>query len=362
MRKRLLSKRVSKLLDSRVVYPLGKPACELKLARIIDLKSNESPFVPSQRVLWAIRLEAKKLNRYPDPEASELKRAIASYVGVKVNCVTVGNGSDELVDLICKTFMDADEQALIPIPTFAIYEIACRANGGVPRFFKLPRFEWPANELSRAFEGARVAFVARPNSPTGNSLSADGLRKLLETRKLVVVDEAYAEFAGYSVVGWVKKFDNLIVLRTFSKAFGLAGLRIGYAICSPELSEALERVRAPFNVNRLAQAAALAALRDKAYLRKVVNTVRKGRTYIRRELSKLGLRVLPSDANFLMVDVTPLGADAPSLCEFLAERGILIRDLSRFRGAGSRWVRITVGTPRENELLISAIKQFEGGG
>jgi histidinol-phosphate aminotransferase len=153
----------------------------------------------------------------------------------------------------------------------------------------------------------------------------------------------------------------MIVLRTFSKAFGLAGLRIGYAIANPKITEALEEIRPPFNVNRLAQVAAIAALRDRRYLTKVIKTVRGGRDYLRRELSKLGARVLPSDANFVIVDITPLGAEAPELCEYLARKKILVRDLSGFRGAGARWVRITVGTPRQNEELILTLKKFKGG-
>ena len=363
MGEKLLSKRMARLLKSRVTYPLGKPAreCGVGLAEVINLGSNESPLGASPRALGAIRAEAGKLNRYPDSGAIELKQAIADYVGVRRDCVVLGNGSDELVDLVCKAFMDPNDRVLIPLPTFAIYEIACRVNGGVPLFVKLPNFEWRVAELSRALTKVRLAFIARPNNPTGNSLDATDLRKLLAAGKLIVVDEAYAEFAGYSITKWTARFDNLLVLRTFSKAFGLAGLRVGYAVGNPKLIEALERVRAPFNVNRLAQVAAMAALRDKAYLQKVVSTIRRGRAYLGRELSKLGLRVLPSDANFLMADVTPLGTDAPKLCEFLASRGILIRDLSNFRGAGPRWIRITVGTPRENKALIAAIKELKGG-
>jgi histidinol-phosphate aminotransferase len=211
-------------------------------------------------------------------------------------------------------------------------------------------------------EDARLTFIGRPNNPTGNGIGIDGLRELLEVGKLVVVDEAYVEFAGYSVAKDAARRENLLVLRTFSKAFGLAGLRVGYAIGSPELIEALEQIRAPFSVNSLAQAAAIAAIRDRRYLRGVITKIQKGRTYLRRELSRLGMRVLPSDANFLMVDVTPLGTDAPALCEFLAKKGILIRDLSKFRGAGSSWVRISVGRPEQNERLVAALKKFKRGG
>jgi histidinol-phosphate aminotransferase len=149
------------------------------------------------------------------------------------------------------------------------------------------------------------------------------------------------------------------VLRTFSKAFGLPGLRIGYAIGNPELISVLERIRTPFNVNSLAQVAAEEALLDRDYLREVVTKIRKGREYLSFRLSSLGIEVLPSDANFLMANVSSLGTDAPTLCNFLAKRGILIRDLSKFRGTGTVWVRITVGTEEQNEKLIQALEEFK---
>lgn len=356
-----MSKRVSELLRSRIKYPLAR-RYGAGLAGAINLASNESPFGPSPRAIEAIKSGANRVGMYPDPQGEELKRAIAGYIGVDLECVALGNGSDELVDLACKAFMDPGEKALIPLPTFSIYELACRINGGSPEFLELPNLEWRAAELVCAMEDARLTFIGRPNNPTGNGIGIDGLRELLEVGKLVVVDEAYVEFAGYSVAKDAARRENLLVLRTFSKAFGLAGLRVGYAIGSPELIEALEQIRAPFSVNSLAQAAAIAAIRDRRYLRGVITKIQKGRTYLRRELSRLGMRVLPSDANFLMVDVTPLGTDAPALCEFLAKKGILIRDLSKFRGAGSSWVRISVGRPEQNERLVAALKKFKRGG
>jgi len=357
----MLSKRVSEMLKSRIKYPLAR-RYGAELAGAINLASNESPFGPSPKAIEAIKSEASRVGMYPNPQGEELKRATAGYIGVDFECVALGNGSDELVDLACKAFMDPGEKVLIPLPAFSIYELACRINGGLTEFLELPDLEWRAADLIRAMKDVRLAFIGRPNNPTGNGIDIEGLRELLDVGKLVVVDEAYVEFAGYSVAKEVKKRQNLLVLRTFSKAFGLAGLRVGYAIGSPELTEALEQVRAPFSVNSLAQAAAIAALRDRRYLRKVIAMIRKGRTYLRRELSRLGMRVLPSDANFLMVDVTPLGTDAPALCEFLAKKGILIRDLSNFRGAGPSWVRISVGKPEQNERLVAAIKQFKRGG
>jgi histidinol-phosphate aminotransferase len=242
-----------------------------------------------------------------------------------------------------------------------MYELVCRTNGGIPKFFPLPDFEWPVEKLKRALTGTKMAFFGRPNNPTGNGITLEGLRELLGSGKLIVVDEAYVEFAENSVAKMAPKFKNLLVLRTFSKAFGLAGLRVGYAVGNPELVSVLDTIRAPFNVNRIAQVAAVEALREKAYMYRVVSAIRKARTELRQELSKLGMRVLPSDANFLMADVSPLGTDATRLCDYLAGEGILIRELTNFRGAGPSWVRISVGKPEQNQKLINAIKKFKGG-
>lgn len=354
----MISKRVRETLRSRASYPLAREY-DVKAPGVINLASNESPYGPSPRVIQAVKREVARVGLYPDPRAAKLKSAIACYVGVKAECVVIGNGSDELMELACKAFLDPGDQALIPLPTFAMYELACRTNGGVPKFFTLPDFKWPVGELKRALVGAKLAFFGRPNNPTGNGIGLGGLRDLLASGKLVIIDEAYVEFDGRSVAKLAPKFKNMLVFRTFSKAFGLAGLRVGYAIGNPKLIEVLESIRAPFNVNRIAQVAAVAALSDKAYMYRVVSAIRKSRTYLRRELSKLGLRVLPSNANFLMVNVTPLGTDATKLCDYLAREGILIRELTNFRGAGPRWVRISVGKPEQNEKLVNAIKNLK---
>jgi len=356
----MISKRVNEMLSSQVSYPFARKYAT-EVGKAINLASNESPYGPSPRVFRAIERSSARIGSYPDPRASKLKLAISSYIGVKRECVAVGNGSDEIFDLICKAFIDTGDKSLIPTPTFSMYEITCRINGGKPKFIELPNFEWRTAELAREMGSVKLVFIGRPNNPTGNSISVQGLNELLETGKLVVVDEAYVEFAGSSIAKQAPKKQNLLVLRTFSKAFGLAGLRVGYATGNSKLIEILEKIRAPFSINTLAQAAAIEALRDRRYLRKVVTAVRKERAYLRCELSNLGMRVLPSDANFLMVDVSPLKTDASQMCKFLAKRNILIRNLSNFRGVGTRWVRITVGTRPQNEKLVQALKKFKGG-
>jgi histidinol-phosphate aminotransferase len=358
---KLVSSRIQEFLNSGVSYPLAREY-DLQLPGAINLASNESPYGPSPRVSQTLRKELKSVGRYPDPRAVRLRRAIGEYLGIRDENVVIGNGSDELMDLICKAFLDLGDRVFIPTPSFSMYELACRANGGVPKFHQLSNFRWNPSELARAGSGAKIVFLGRPNNPTGNAPSKRCLTELAGIAELMVVDEAYVEFDDGSVARWAVRRDNVIVLRTFSKAFGLAGLRIGYAVGAPELIGVLERLRAPFNVNRIAQAAALAALADVDYVKRVVQKVKRERERLYRGLLKFGLEVIPSRANFLMANVrSGLGLSAPQFCDELAKRRIFVRDLSSFRGAGLDWVRISVGKPVENEKLLNAIEGIKGG-
>ncbi|KXB00458.1 hypothetical protein AKJ42_00780 [candidate division MSBL1 archaeon SCGC-AAA261C02] len=348
-------------MKSGVKYPLARSTRELEAGELVKLCSNESPVGPSPKAVEVLKQEAEKVGEYPDPSSIEPKKAIGEYLGVNPNMICMGNGSDEIMDLACKIFIDPGDKCLIPIPSFSMYEIACRVNLGEPKFIELSDFQWQTKGLLEALGDVKLAFIGRPNNPTGNSIDEDGLRELLETGKPIIVDEAYAEFSDYSVVDWTKSYENLLVLRTFSKIFGLAGLRIGYSIGGPKVIKALEGIRPPFNVNRLAQSAAIAALEDEEFVQEVKNMIITGREYLQEELSKLDFRVLPSDTNFLMVGLENLEADAPKVCDYLDENGILVRDLTNFRGAGPNWIRVTIGKPDQNERLIDALKMFKEG-
>jgi histidinol-phosphate aminotransferase len=232
----------------------------------------------------------------------------------------------------------------------------------MPKFWELLKFGWDPEGMKKTMKDAKLVFMGRPNNPTGDGADIQDLYSLLSAGKPVIMDEAYAEFSSSSAVELLKEYKNLVILRTLSKAFGLAGLRVGYAVGDPDVVQALEKVRAPFNVNCLAQAAAVAALHDIKYMQKVVNIMRKLRGELYGGLSELGMKVFPSDANFIMADVTPLRMSAPELCDHLAKEGVYIRDLSGFRGAGTNYVRITVGKKEQNTYLISALKKILKGG
>jgi histidinol-phosphate aminotransferase len=357
----MISRRVDTLLKSRGPYPLAKKY-DVKAAGTINLASNESPYGPSPEVVKSLRGELGFIGRYPDPSSRCLKQKIAEYLNVRPDCVAVGNGSDELMDLLCKAFVDPGDRVFIPIPTFELYEISALLYSGAPTFSGLqqPGFEWRVDEIKNAAKGAKLAFIGRPNNPTGNGVNLRGLKKIMDVCGVVVLDEAYVEFAGDSAAKLAASEKNLVVLRTFSKAFGLAGLRVGYVVGNRRIIEIIERIRAPFNVNRLAQKAAIAALEDVKYMKKVVGVIRRERKSLSKELSAIGLRVLPSEANFLMVDVSGWKMDASKFCDSLARRRVLVRDLSTFRGVGRNYVRITVGTPQQNKKLVVELRKLEG--
>lgn len=355
----MFSERVQRMIADGVSYPLAKNS-ETEDREFTKLCSNENPYGPSPQAMEAVKEAASDIGEYPKSGSLELKKAISDYADVEYGQVCVGNGSDEIMDLVEKATMDPGDEALIPLPTFSQYELSCRANAMTTKFVDLDDFKWSSDDLVEEIESSKIVFLGRPNNPTGNSISRDGLERILETGKVVVVDEAYWEFSGESVVDMVEDYDNLIVLRTFSKMFGLAGLRIGYGLANEKLVEAIERVRPPFSVNKLAQNAAIEALDDEKFVEKTKSTISSGRSYLEEELQDLGFKVLPSEANFIMTSPAPIGLDSSQVCDYLSrEKGILIRNLSGFRGISSDWVRITVGKPKQNKRLIKGLKELK---
>jgi histidinol-phosphate aminotransferase len=326
--------------------------------KVVKLGSNENPLGPSKRVLKAIHGVSKSaVNLYPNSMEKELKTAISEYVGVSEGHIVTGNGSDEVLELSTKVFLNRYEKAVIPYPTFSLYENIVRVYSGEPIFVPLNlNFEYNVERLIEAIDkGTKIVFICSPNNPTGSTISRRDLKELLMEEVVVILDEAYAEFAGESNVELVDQYENLVVLRTFSKAFGLAGLRVGYAIADEKVAEFMNKVRLPFSVNTLAQISALAALRDREHLNESVSLVKSGRDLLFRELSKIqGIKVYPSEGNFLLVN-TPRRTDVTD--ELLA-RGVIVRDCGGFRGLSREYFRVSIGTPEENELFLKALKEI----
>ncbi|MFZ3384827.1 MAG: histidinol-phosphate transaminase [Candidatus Methanoperedens sp.] len=326
---------------------------------IIKLGSNENPLGPSPLSVAAIKEKAGRVNLYPQADALELRSAIGNYTGYPAsNIVVSGNGMDGIFDTMMRLFMAPGAESIIPVPTFSYYEISTLANGGKPVFVdRCPDFSISMeNILGKVNKNTKMIFLCSPNNPSGNSITEKDARKILDSVDAIVfIDEAYVEFADSSITGLVREYQNLIVGRTFSKAFGLAGMRMGYAVVPEWIARVYMKVMTPFSMDVLSAAAGSAALGDKEYLKKSIKTVKNGRIQLSAALGSL-CKVYPSDANFIMIDVSPRSAKEVS--ESLLKKGIIIRDCTSFRGAGNSLIRISVGTEVQNEKVIEAFREI----
>ena len=341
--------------------------------KIIDFSSNVNPLGPSRKVLKVLRESLGLIGFLPDSNSSSVREAVAEYLGrlIKPSNIIVGNGSTELIHLFALTFVDKGEECLIPMPTFSEYEVAVRKVGGKPHFLRLKptdNFALKINEILRNIKPrkTKIVFICNPNNPTGQAVSKLDLIKLLNetlnTNILVFLDENYIEFSSKSsLASLVEKYPNLFVLRSLTKIFGLMGLRIGYGVASEEIVESLSKAKISWNVNILAQVAAVTALRDKNYLEKAKRTVKKERSFLFKGLQKIkGFHVLPTEANFFLINVEKSGFNAPSLKEQLLRHGLLIRDCSSIRGLDGRYIRVSIRLRPENRKLLEALASVAG--
>jgi len=355
----LIEKLLRKGLDEIKPYVPGKGMESVPRGiKGVKLASNENPLGPSKRVLDALKdIDKLSINTYPDSMNRTLQSAISKYVSVNEDSIVVGNGSNVVLDLAIKVFLNKNEKAIIPTPTFSLYEKSVKTYSGNPVYVPQDTdFEYDVGKLVSAIDKeTKIVFVCSPNNPTGSVMPQEGLSTLLEEEVVVILDEAYAEYADKSNAKLVKEYDNLVVLRTFSKAFGLAGLRVGYALANKVVAECMSKVMPPFNVNKLAQAAALATLRDVDHLTESISLAKKGRDLLFMELSKIpGIKVYPSQGNFLLVN-TPKKPDVASL---LLEKGIIVRDCANFRGLSNEYFRVSIGTEAENEKFLKAFREI----
>ena len=323
---------------------------------IIKLGSNENVLGPSPKAVTAIQEHADGVNLYPASDADGLKQAISGYIGCSPdNIVVSGNGMDGIFDTILKLFISQGDETIISLPTFSYYEIATLANGGKPVFAKRKaNFDIDTKSiLDKVTDNTKIVFLCSPNNPTGNPVSEEQAREILESvNAIVFIDEAYVEFSENSLAGLVKEYDNLIVGRTFSKAFGLAGMRMGYAIAPEWICREYMKVMTPFSMDVLSCEAGIAAIDDKEHFTKTIKMVEKGRVRLTDGLSSL-CKVYPTDANFILIDVSP--KKASDVSELLLKQGIIVRDCTSFRDAGESLIRITVGTEEQNRKVIQAL-------
>ena len=325
---------------------------------------NENLHGPSPGAVKAIVQAALNVHFYPDPGGWELREALQKKHGIPAEQIILGNGADGLITLISSTFLNPGDEVLFCEPTFPIYRSSTLISMGVAKGIPLDeRYRFDLENLRKAITSkTRLIYLCNPNNPTGTVLSPDeieGFLKDLPEGILVVLDEAYVDFMDAEKIPptltWIEEGYPVISLRTFSKAYGLAGMRVGYAFSSKEVIDFLYRVREPFVVSSLAIKAAVGALEDVQHYRRVVNSIRKERDGLQKALGKRGLTVIPSQANFLFLDFQK---DAETLCRRLAEYGILIR-CSRSWGMPT-WARVTVGTPQANKTFLRALDAVLG--
>ncbi len=348
-----------------VPYPPGKPIEELEreqgIANTIKLASNENPLGPSPMAVEAILDKLHSLHRYPDGSGYYLKKKLSEKLGLPLGQIILGNGSNELIELIVRTFLISGEHVVQAFPTFLMYEKVVKGAGGVLTSVPLSGFDIDLEAMADAVTPrTKIIFINNPNNPTGSALTKNQLLDFLNRipdHVIVALDEAYIEFVSDKQVAQgldlLSAHPLLFVFRTFSKLYGLAGLRIGYGFASEKIIDFMNRVRQPFNANTLAQAAAIAALDDTGFVSRTLKITREGLDYLRRNLKKMGLEYVPTQTNFFLIKM-PMGGK--KIYDLMLRDGVIIRSMDSY--GLPDYIRINVGLPEENERFIRTLKKF----
>lgn len=356
---------VSPNIGRLVPYKPGKPIeeveRELGITGLIKLASNENPLGPSPRAIDAMHHMATKMHLYPDADSHDLRLALAAHLDVQDDCLVFGNGSDDVIHLLGVTFLEPGDEVIQADPSFVRYEAAALLNGVECRKVPLTP-DWTHDLDAMAAQitpHTRLIFICNPNNPTGTIVTHSQLGRFLDQapdRALTVIDEAYYEYAAGAAdypdsLHWVRAKRNVVVLRTFSKAYGLAGLRIGYGVMRPEIAHWLERTREPFNVNHMAQTAAVAALQDAEFIARTVAVNSQGKHDCYAAFDALGLAYTPTYSNYIWVNV---GKSGRAAYEALLRCGVIVRYSDAF--GGPTHLRVSIGTPQENARFLQALR------
>ena len=348
-------------------YQPGKPISELErelgISDIVKLASNENPLGASPRAIAAARAALNEISLYPDGNGYALKASLVERYGVAIEQVVLGNGSNDLLELAARAFLTVGDKAVYSDHSFAVYPLATQAVGATGISVKAVDFghDLDAMRVAAVGQGAKMIFIANPNNPTGTFLpgaALHGFLRALPAHILVVLDEAYNEYLPvenrYDSVAWLKEFPNLIISRTFSKAYGLASLRVGYSLAHEQVTDMMNRVRQPFNVNSVAQAAAVAALQDQDFVQLTFELNQRGMTQLTQGLSNLGLSYITSYGNFVSFHVV----NAARIYRRLLEEGVIVRPVGNY--AMPDYLRVSIGLKTENEKFLNALKQILG--
>lgn len=357
---------VSEAILSISPYKPGKPLEELAreygVTEAIKLASNENPLGPSPKALDAIRRALDDVHRYPDGACHELVAKLSEKLAVSPQEIIIGNGSDDIIAMLTRAFLQPGDEAVIADPTFLMYEISIRISGA--RIVKVPVEENLGIRIDAILDAigkrCRIVFLCNPNNPTGAIVSTAEFRRLLDgmsENALLVVDEAYMEFVrdpdcARSLALRVTTDHPIVTLRTFSKAYGLAGLRVGYGVMPAWVADVLHRVRQPFNVNTLAQVAATAALDDSEFLESSIRCVHEGIDWMQQQIAAMGLRCYPTQSNFFLIDV---GNPADDVFEKMLRYGVIVRSMRAYGYPAC--IRVNAGTPQENRRFVEALQK-----
>jgi histidinol-phosphate aminotransferase len=351
-----------------VPYVPGKPVDELQrelgLSEVIKLASNENPLGTGEKVAAAIAAAVPELTLYPDGSGYALKAALSARLNVQPQQITLGNGSSEILELVARTFVGTEHEVVFSQHAFALYPILTQAVGARARVAPAKNFGHDLDAMRDLITAqTRLVFIANPNNPTGTLLAKAELEDFiaaLPEHVVCILDEAYYEFVAPDLqmqsIHWPEQYPNLIIARTFSKAFGLAGLRIGYGVSSVDIADLLNRVRQPFNSNALALAAAEAALGDADYLQRTVEVNNAGMLQFTAAFKALGLEWIPSSGNFVSVNI---GQPGLPVYEALLRKGVIVRPVANYEMP--QYLRVSIGTARENQLFIEALTQVLQG-
>ena len=355
--------KISDQVASIKPYEAGKPLNELErelnITRAVKLASNENAFGFSPKVNQAVMTHLATMNRYPEPSCHDLSQALAKKFKVPSRSIVLGNGSDDIIALLAHGFLNPGDEAVMPLPSFLMYEISVKTAKGTPVMVPLTDFSTNLDGLLEKITAkTKLVFITNPFNPTGSIITRDAFESFaanVPEDVIIVADEAYIEFARdnsvYNSLDTPLSDPRVVTLRTFSKAYGLAGFRIGYGIMDPDIAEILNRIRQPFNVNSLAQAAALAALEDEAFLNESIRATHEGLEFFVESLTGMGLEPLPTQSNFLMVDVK---TDATRVFESMLKHGVIVRSMRSY--GFDTFLRINAGIRDENEKCIQVLK------
>jgi histidinol-phosphate aminotransferase len=350
-------------------YQAGKPIAEvarefgLDEADIVKLASNENPFGVPESSKAAMARAAAELGRYPDANGFELKAALAARYDVPADWITLGNGSNDILEIAAHAFVQKGESVVFSQYSFAVYALATQGVGGRAIVVPAVNYGHDLAAMAAAIDAdTRLVYVANPNNPTGTFIGAaeiEAFLKQVPQNVIVVLDEAYNEYLApehqFESANWVRKYPNLVVSRTFSKAYGLAGLRVGFAIAQPEVTDLMNRIRQPFNVNSLAQAAAIAALNDKEFLAKGAQNNAEGYKQMTAAFDELGLEYVPSFGNFVLVRVGDDDGAGARVNLALLKQGVIVRPVAAY--GLPQWLRVSIGLPQENAIFVEALKK-----